>query len=278
MATGKNLRILAHNIHDTASLTATSEALPISNTQRSERPLVWRSTTIAEQVIEAALPTGAYIDCIALVRHNLGANGLRRIELLHHDTVVYDSGFVPTALLIPAGIWRAGIDPWGATYNDQLPGSVPMTVHWLAQAHLITGYRITVTGTPADGYIEIGRIFVGMTWSPRDNFSWSPQVEWAESGEHIRTEGGSLRTIGAADLYRRVQIQLDWLNDADRTQMITLLAKAGIGADMLISLYPDSESMMLELEGVMVCRRDGSLNTTHNLHRNWQAPLTFIEV
>ena len=302
MASNKQiLRILAHNVHDTAALTATSEALPITNTQRSERPLVWRSADLSEQVITGTLSAGAVVDCFAIARHNLGGSGLRRIELLRHDAVVYDSAdsdgstfipagtwragidpwgmsYIPTAILIPAGIWQAGVDPWGGSYNDQLPNNTPMTVQWMDQKYLITGYRLTLAGSDRDGFMEIGRIFLGESFVPQVNFGWSPTVEWLESGEHIVTEGGSLRTVGGGELRRKTSIQLDWLVDTDRTQLISLLGKAGMGADLLISLYPDSQSQMLELEGMFICRREQALKTTHNLPGNWQAPLTLLEI
>jgi len=273
-----SLRLLARNLHDSAALTATSEALPVSNTQRSERPRIWRSLDVTEQVINAELPVGALVDCIALVRHNLGAGGLRRIELLYGEEVVYDSGQIATAIVIPAGIWRAGVDPWGATYNDQLPGNVPITVHWIDRPYLVTGYRITLTGEPPAGYMEIARIIVGEAFRPKTNIGWSPAVEWLESGEHVQTEAGSVRTVGLADLRRRVEIDLDWLNDADRSRLVSLLGKAGLGADLLVALYPESQSTMLELEGTLVCRREASVKTTHSQPGNWQTGLTFIEV
>lgn len=277
--TNGNLRIVGLNLHDTATLEVTSEepTLPISYTQRSERALVWRSTNADEQVITGTLASGSLINTVAIIRHNLGAGGLRRIELLVDDDVVYDSGLVPTALLIPAGTWRAGVDPWGATYDDQLPGNLPQTVLWLPSLVLATSYRITVTGGDEDGYIEIGRIMVGEYWSPEDNMSWSPQIEWRESGEHLITEGGSLRTVGVGDLRREIAFDLDWLAETDRSRLISLLGRAGMGADLLISLYPGG-AQMLELEGLMVCRRRSSVSTTHNRHNNWRSKQSFTEV
>lgn len=278
MALTKRIRILAGNIHNTATLTATSEALPVENTQRSERAMVWRSTSLNEQTITGVLPTGSIVDCVALARHNLSAGGIRRIELLYEGSVVYDSGLIPTALLIPAGIWRAGVDPWGATYNDQLPGNTSLTVQWTDTKYLVTGYRITLSGTNDDGYMEVGQIFIGDTFQPEFNFSWNAETDWQESGEHLKTEGGSLRTVSLGDLRRQVNINLDWIIDSDRTQLISRLGKAGMGSDLLVSLYPDSASQMLELEGIMVCRRLNSINTRHNLPGNWSAGLTFLEV
>lgn len=274
-----NVRFVIGNAHDSATLTATSQALPVTNTQRSERGLVWRSVGLGEQVIEGVLRTGHIVSCLAILRHNLGANGIRRIELFNGDEMVYDSGPIPTALLIPAGTWQAGIDPWQATYNDRLPAGLSAAILWLPRPYTITCYRITISdlGNP-DGYLQISRILLGLTFSPKFNISWSPKIEWQESGEHKITEGGSLRTSGRGDLRRKIDISLDWLNEGDRSQLITKMGQAGIGADILVSLYPEVSSIMQELEGTMLCRRTQSLITTHNLHGNWQLPLTLIEV
>lgn len=271
------LRILAENLHDTATLTATSEALPIANTQISRRSSVWRSTSAAEQVITGDLAVPSNINCIAIFQHNLGADGITRIEVLRGEDVVYDTGPVSTAIYIPAGIWRAGVDPWEATYNDQLPGNTPLSIVWLPSISNATGYRISLAGAGVQGYHEIGRIMVGAYFSPTVNFSWNPKVEWIESAEHLRTEGGSLYTVGGGDIYRRISINLDHLTDADRTQLIVQLGKAGQAGDLLVSLYPEAGAM-LALEHTMVCRRIVTLSTTHDRYSNWKLPLTFEEV
>lgn len=272
-----NLRILATNLHDTATLTATSEALPITNTQRSERSRVWRSTDLQTQTITATLPTGGYVDCIALARHNLGGAGILSIELFNAGSQIGDTITASTALLIPAGLWRSGVDGWAASYNDQMPAGSPLGIHWLDQPVAIDSYRITLDSGGPDSYMEVGRIFIGLSISPSVNFNWGVGVEWQESGEHIPTEAGSLRTIGGSDLRRKFSLQLDWLSDADRIQLVNQLVSAGLGADLLAALYPEGNEMQ-QLEHTMVCRREASFSHTHSHFQNWKAPLAFIEV
>lgn len=273
------MRILARNLHDVATLTATSEAMPVAYTQRSERPMVWRSANITDQRIEATLFAAEYINCIALSRHNLGDDGLVRIELLNAGQVVHDSGATSTQVLIPAGIWRAGIDPWGATYNDQLPGGSHPGIYWLPEPVAADSYRLTLSRTAGESgdYFEIGRIFSGLSFSPSVNMSWGAKVEWQDGSEHIPTEGGSLRTMGAGHLRRRFDIQLDWLAESDRQSLIAQLQRAGLSTDLLVSLYP-GRGGWLEFESTMVCRRVNTLMHTHNHLNNWQLPLSFLEL
>lgn len=278
-----NLRILANNIHDSTTLTATSEAMPVDNTQRSERPFTWRSTSLQTQVIEATLQDGAYIDCVALARHNLGPLGSVQFEFFRGsfdaENQVQNSGVIPTALLIPAGIWRAGIDPWGATYNEQLPGGASLAIYWLDKPVAADRYRITLSSsdTSPHGYFEIGRIFSGLSFAPSVNMNWGTNVRWVESSEHIRTEGGSMRTVGASDLYRAFDFKLDWLAETDRQRLVTELAKAGRDRDLLVSLYPQSGGLN-ELEHTMICRRINDFSHTHNHYNNWQTQFEFEEV
>ncbi|ODC02731.1 hypothetical protein BFW38_03390 [Terasakiispira papahanaumokuakeensis] len=271
-----NLRILAENLWDQAELTASSQAMPVDYTQRSERPFVWRSTSAQSQTLTATLPAAAYLDCIALARHNLGGLGLWRIELLLADQVVYDSSTVSTGMLIPAGVFRAGIDAWGATYNDRLPNTSSLGIHWLPGPLAADTFRLTLMSEGVD-YLEVGRVFAGLSWSPQYNLNWSPQVEWQEDAEHAMTEGGSLRTVGSGRLRRHFALQLDWLNASDRQMLVTDLARMGMRADLLVALYPDEEGLNA-LEHTMVCRRDATISHTHNMLRNWQTSLSFLEV
>lgn len=271
------LRILANNLHDTATLDAPDQAMPVSYTQRSERSLVWRSADDDVKTITAALSGVSYINCIALARHNLGALGVIQIDLLLNGEVIKSSGAVSMAMLIPAGVWRAGIDPWGATYNERMPGGSELGIYWLDQPVAVDSYRLTISGSTAAGYFEIGRIFSGLSFAPSVNMNWGRSFGWIESGEHVRTEGGTLRTVGQSGRRRKFNLRLDWLSQTDRENLITHLVSAGIGADLLVSLYPESGGLH-ELTHTMVCRREGGFEDVHSHPGNYQATLNFLEV
>ena len=277
-----NLRILATNLHDTATLAATSEAMPIANTQVSPRPYVWRSTDLQEQQIDVTLSGVDYIDCIALAQHNLGALGEVQVEFFQgaftEQGLVKDSGAMPTEMLVPLSAWRVGIDPWGATYNDRLPGGSSLVIYWLDQPIAADRYRITLTSSDTSaGYFEVGRIFAGLSSSPETNMSWNPDVRWIESIEHVRTEGGSSRSVGGGEPRRAVSISLDWLSEADRQRLLTDLVSVSKAADLLVSLYPEQGGLR-ELEHTMVCRRTNDFGHTYSHYNNWQTTLDFEEV
>lgn len=271
------MRILARNLHDTAVLSAPDQAMPVNYTQRSERSFVWRSADLQPKTITAALSGVHHVDCVALARHNLGALGFLRVELMLGGQVVKDSGVISLAMLIPAGVWRAGIDPWGATYNDQMPAGSELGIYWLGEPIAVDGYRLTLSGSTSDGYFEVGRVFTGLSFSPSVNMSWGRILSWVESGEHVKTEGGTLRTVGQGGLRRRVRLRLDWLTASDREVLITNLIHAGLGADLLISLYPDDKGFD-GLIHTMVCRRENALEDVHERSGNWKAELACLEV
>ncbi|UXZ55834.1 hypothetical protein LOS15_07390 [Halomonas sp. 7T] len=269
-----NLRLIIDNVHDSAVLTATSEALSIAHTQRSGRSYPWRSVDTSTQVIEGTLASLTYLDAIVLYRHNLSAAATVRIEWLNDVGIVQDTGEQSAAELIPPPLLRLGVDPWGASYNDKIP--VAVQPYWITP-DFVTRYRITIND-PAnpDGYIQIGRIIAGLSFSPRYNFSYGVKLEWVEQVEHRRTEGGSLRSIGGG-LARRLTLDLNHLSDADRTTLTTELVKRGQGADVFISAYPEQGGIK-EIEHTLLARRDANYAHTHDFYNNWQSSLPFLEV
>ncbi|NWO11726.1 hypothetical protein HLV40_15145 [Chromohalobacter salexigens] len=270
-----NMRLIIDNVHDAASLTATSEALPVDYTQRSGRSYVWRSTDTAEQIIEATLSGTQYIDAIVLYRHNLSASATVRVELLNGGSVVYDSGASAVAELITPPSLRVGIDPWGATYNDAIP--VALTMFWLPIT-AVTGYRITIDD-PAnpDGFIQVGRIISGLSFSPRYNPAYGVQLTWQEGAENRRTEAGSLRTITSNSKARLLNIDLNHLPNSDRVTLTTELVKRGMGSDVFVSLYPEQGGVK-EIEHAFLAKRNSDFSSTHDFYANWQSTIPFLEV
>ncbi|RUR34467.1 hypothetical protein [Vreelandella nanhaiensis] len=266
--------MIINNFHDTATLTATSGALPIEYTQRSGRSKVWRSVDTAPQVIDCALPDPDFLSAVVVYNHNLTSAGTIRIEYLLQGDVVYDSGVIFASSLIPLGVWRAGVDPWGAQDLTEFPNT--HHVVWTV-ATLATDYRITISDSNnPDGYVEVSRIIAGLAYSPKMNASYGVSLEWQDFAEHKRTEGNSLRTIGDG-MARVLTFDLDYLEREGLGELSRELLKVGKRQDIYINLYPEKGGA-LEAEHAFVARRDGSYGHTHDYFNNWKTQQKMIEV
>ncbi|WIX31194.1 hypothetical protein QO259_10115 [Salinicola sp. JS01] len=275
--TDYRLSLVLDNIHDRASLTATSErpGAPVDYTQRNERNRVWRSTGTSTQVIEGTLGAGTYADTVAIIGHNLTSAGTLRIEWLNGSSIIRDSGEIATGEIIPAGVWRAGIDPYQATYNDRL--QVPGRLVTFEPAP-ITGYRITLDdpSNPA-GALQVARIVTGLAFRPAFNMSYGVQTTWVDPATHERSAGQTLRTIGGGNPRRRVQFALDWLLPGDRERLIEEIAEIGMIRDVYVDLYPDRTGIE-RLSGQFVGRLTEGYGDTHDHYRNYTSTITITEV
>ena len=277
MSKTKNLRLVLFNDHDTATLTASSAAsgTPIENTQRNDRAEIFRSADLAELVIEGTLPAGAFVDSLQLLGNNLSATGSVRLTLLEGETEPWDSGEQSTGEIIPAGIWRAGIDPWGATYNDQLRNPATMFRFPITP---ITGYRITINDPGnAAGAIEIGRIVLGQDWVPEFNASYELPITHQDRAQHEYSAGQTLRTINGGNTRRAATIDLNWLVEADRARLIVELGQRGMIADVFVDLYPESTGIE-RLNGAFLARMTEGYGDSHHMPMHRKTKLSFIEV
>lgn len=266
--------MIINNFHDTATLTATSEALPVSYTQQSGRSKIWRSVDTAPQVIIGTLPSPNFLSALVVYNHNLTTVGTIRIEYLLQGEVVYDSGVIVASTLIPLGIWRVGVDPWGAQDLTEFPNT--HYVVW-TEPTLATDYRITISDSnnPA-GYVEVSRIIAGLFYTPKMNASYGVKLEWQDFAEHKRTEGNSLRTIGNGTA-RVMSFDLAYLEREGLGELSRELLKTGKRQDIYINLYPEKGGA-LEAEHAFVARREGSYGHEHNYFNNWQTQLAMTEV
>lgn len=272
-----NIRLTLDNTHDLASLSVTSAAsgTPIENTQRNDRVRVWRSAGTGVQVIEGTLAAGAIVDNLGVLNHNLSATASVRLTLLNGDSEPWDSGEVAAGEVVPAGLWRAGIDPWGATYNEKLKQpstliSFPITP--------ISGYRLTIKDElNPSGAIEIGRIVLGLAFSPTFNASYDLQIKWQDAAQHEYSAGQTLRTVNAGKPRRIATFNLDWLQPNDRARLIEELAQRGMIADVFVDLYPKSTGIE-RFNGAFLARLTEGYGDTHSFYSNHASTFSFIEV
>lgn len=269
-----NLRFILTNLHDRAYVTATSEALPVAYTQRSERVRTWRSTDTTAQVITAGLPSVEFISAVVLYRHNLSGVATARLELLSGGDVVYDTGQRAVTDTLPLGKFRFGVDAWGGSTDDAIP--IKHFSFW-APTTAADGYRVTLIDPGnTDGHLEVGRIIAGQTFSPRYNAAYGLQLEYQDFAEHRRTEGNSLRTVGEG-LARRMTLDLNFLDGYDRRRLTSGLLKAGKRGDVYISVMPEKGGLD-EAEYAFLARRESNHTHTHDFYQNWQSQIALVEV
>lgn len=270
-----NLRMVVGSLADAATLTATSEAgdLVASNLQRSGRETLWRSTSTTA-TLSGSFTETIGMDCIVLGGHNISGTGTIRLILRLAGDVVYDSGVYAPANNIPLGVWRVGVDPFGATFDDKL--STRLAQIWLPSLTLADEFEFIIDdpGNPA-GFVQAQRLLMGQYISPEYNLDWGGGITWLDSSEHIQMEGGGLETARGV-LRRQFSLALSHLNEADRIQLETELAMRGLASDVFISLYPERGDLR-EVTHQMIARRDGALSLPHTRARAWTTDLTFIE-
>lgn len=270
-----NLSLLIDNLHDVATLTASSEGLPVINTQDQRRDYVWESVDAAVQTITCVLPNAEYADVFAMSRYNLTAAATVRLILKSDGATVYDSNAVEVVQFIPAGVWRAGIDPWMAAYNDILPAQV-LVISF--PSVVFDEYQIVIDDTAnPDGFLHVSRIAIGQQHTLDINFSNGAVFEWIENERHTRMTGGGLYTSGdTGGRARRIKLDLDHLSELERIDLDVKLTAAGQGRDVLVRAYPGTGDVH-ELLHTFFAKRTSSIGITHHSYDHYSLPLIYEE-
>lgn len=271
-----NIRFIVVNEHDKAALTASSEAVPVASTQKQSKAHAWRTQSVGVHSVTAQMGQGpAYANGFCMAQHNLSKDSEYRLVLKLQDVTVYDSGLIPVqTFFIPAGTWRAGIDPWMAADNDKL--AEQCTSLWF-DAVLFDSYEITVSDPKnSAGWLQVGRFFLGVAISPAVNMDYNARMTHQESGRHSPTDGGSLWTVGKGSR-RQFDIDLNHLSMDERLLLEGELVAAGLAADIFISAYPGAGGLK-EIQHQFIAKRQPGLSFTHNNFNNCTTKLQFFEV
>jgi len=250
-----NLRLITINQTDLATLSALPAAvatLPVTNLQNDMRARVMRSTSTADQQILGDLPSPDVADGISLARHNFSTQATVQVRLFdgvgQTGSCVYDSGAVDVVEPIAVGVFRVGIDAWGA---KALPYADIWT-HWFP-AVAYRSFEITISdGGNVDGYLQAGRLFLGLSLSPSSNFDWGSALEFIEDTRQESTAGGTLRSEGG-NQRRRFPFDLSLMSPSDRERFVNELRRVGMMKTVLISAYPGAGGA-LEADHTLVAK------------------------
>ncbi|MFS8973854.1 hypothetical protein PO002_04970 [Cupriavidus necator] len=246
--------LIAHpNIADGGTLSGGAWQVPVSNLQDRRLSRLARSATAAKADTQFTLDLGEakLLSVIAVVKHNLSTTAVWRARVSHDAgfaSPIYDSaldlppGASPTLpyawpVLYPIGMLEWEDDNfWSGTVSEEERLAYP-SILLIVLPRLTPGRYIRIDiedeGNP-DGYVELGRLFVGRAWQPQYNAKWGASVGWETDTTPQRALSGALYFDRKAA--RRVtRFELGHLsNDEAMSRVFETQRRAGVDGEILL--------------------------------------------
>ncbi len=236
-----NCLISYPNRVDEATLTGGSweAGLPLSNLQDRQLSLVARSVDAltTSTVIKAEFATTRSFRVIAPVNHNFSETAQWRVRIGTTDegSEVYDSGLIDCWQMA----FDLGLMPWGTAGlwrhvdGDEFIGHDRAIVHviesgWMDGTHLTINIEDT---TNPDGYVQIGRLFLGGGVQPAHNMSYGMSEGWVDRTE-IQTTPGGAEFYKSRRPYRFVNLSLDWLSNTEFQRFYEMQRLLGVSGEV----------------------------------------------
>lgn len=242
-----------YNRIDTSTVSGGSwlAALPLTNVQNRVLGVVARSTNAANAstIINLNIGSQEVIRIVALVNHNMSLAATYRIRL--SNDVTFATSLLDTGTL----------DVWDTAYtSDTLEFE---DVNWwslLPTADDIAGFTNTLTSilaantvcqylrieifdsTNADGYVQIGRVFVGKTWKPTNDAEVGLDLGWQTDTTSQRSLGGT-KFYQSRTPYRQTNFTLEVMEDDEgMAQALEVDRRTGLHKEILW-VHDDADSL-----------------------------------
>lgn len=215
-----NAAVAYENLFDGASLVASSQELllPVANIQNPHVARKWRGTGTADFIV-ADLGAVTAIDTIGV----FGISGEQiRIAVSNSDSTgdtgeVYDSGFV-------------SVDEAYSSYINLRPAS-------------ISGRYFRIELSTTGGFIEIGRVFLGVRTQFPYNFSRGWSRQWVDRSIRAKTRGGQTQ-VSRDVSYRTIDLTFSLISDSDRYGFVEDIDRMnGQRTDILFITNPNSTNL-----------------------------------
>jgi hypothetical protein len=233
-----NFRLIPHNLHDDATLSATGTSVAgfgPANTQNTLREEVLRITG-TDYVLRGVLPGTRGASGLGIFRHTIAAGGTVQLELFSDaawSSSVYDSG----ALDIEC-------------FTDDSPGfdfglraafarsNLPF-VHYFPAVDF-RSYEITFDDITSP---DICRVFLGEAWEASVNPDYDAPLSFDDLTEGNRTLGGSHRT-NQGEQFAVWRVNFSFLQHDDRQFIVDFMRRNGLARDFMASLFPEDGTLL----------------------------------
>ena len=240
---------------DEATLSGGSWQAPLSNIQTRRLAQKARSTTTAttDTVINIELPEPRLIQVIGIHAHNLSTDA--EIEISAGTTLGgTDQYDVPSYDVWPSiystlSMHWTDYHFWSGKLDPETRKSYPSNlIHIVNTAVKSKYWTIKITDTNNDdGYIEIGRVFMGRLLQPKHNVIYGAEIGWEDNSE-IEASLYGVEYYNDSPKTRVARVNYDY---SDRTEalegMFELQRLSGITKEVLFIGNTQDKKQMVRL-------------------------------
>ena len=246
-----NITLAWNNRTDAGTLSGGSwlATLPLTNLQNRQVQKVARSSNATNASTQFTIDLGQprNIGVVALVVHNISVLG--RVRITASDTAgfiatYYNSGWVD---VWPAGQVPQNLLEWeednfwlGTLSANARAGYQSPFIHLLAAAQSLRYWKVEVDDTGnADGYVQIGRLFMASTWTPATNYAYGAGLGYQDPTPADTSLSGA-EFFDVRSRYRVFEFQLEYMvsNEA-YSQALELQRLSGTSGEVLV--VPDKD-------------------------------------
>jgi len=256
--------------------------LPLTNLTKVQRTKVVRTSDLVGGMVINLNWGGSTksMDGFGLMRHNLGTGATIQLEIFDGQnqtgSTLYDSGAVAALPTKTLGDLYWGVDPLGAQLFEGWDSGEGFSTMWFAQvAALSARVSIVDAGNP-DGYIQAGRLVLGVASTPAINVSLGLANAWQENTKQTRSEGGSLRSDAKAQ-YRDINLTMGELDASSRTGFFENVRYVGKRKDFLASIFPECGGGV-ERDYTMQCKFSAMPNFVYWAENTYRVSFKLTEV
>lgn len=245
-----NALIAFYNRIDAASVSGGSwlASLPLTNIQDPIIGRVARSADLNTNSTQFDADIGAdrLVRVVALVGHNLSLTAEYRVRGATDSgftTVVVDSGWQevwPPVYASTSLNWQAP-NWWGGRYlPDEIEGFTWTKIFVADTSYNVRYWRVEMSDPDnAEGYVQVGRVFIGDAWQPELNILYGYGLRW-ETKTQIREALSGSEYFDRRTPYRVVGFTTEAM-DVDEAfgNAFEIQRRAGLDGEVVFMLDPD---------------------------------------
>jgi len=228
-----------------------STTLPLTNIKTRSLSRKARSTNAANSStkLRFSLDSARVIGSVAIVNHNMQKDATWRYRVYSdsgYSTLVYDSGTINVWPLMPFGSYEWEDDNfWDLQLSDEEIALFTKTLTYVpdtiasAQYYQIEFFDSTNT----DGYVELGRIFVGAIYQPTLNMNLGASIG-DETNTVVDVALSGAEFFDRRTSYRVAQFTLDHLTYNESIINGDIIKISGVDAEV-VYIYDDNTALDL---------------------------------